>query len=170
MYTIRGTVPPRPACGERIEVRGRAQSGTRGLTHVLFAKEPVRMELENSTLSSPAPSALGYLGDNRIPGAVPQVRHGESVLWRTDRECSVLGAKQIFLCSPTPKAFRRAIGESSALTPHQLRSWKPGSYAAWPSLHVPNASGPLHLGGTGEIPFVLCPRRVKSFAACTYVK
>jgi hypothetical protein len=37
MYAIRGTTPPRPACGERIEVRGRAQSETRGLAHVLFA-------------------------------------------------------------------------------------------------------------------------------------
>jgi len=36
MYAIRGTIPPRPACGERIEVRGRAQSETRDLTHVLF--------------------------------------------------------------------------------------------------------------------------------------
>jgi hypothetical protein len=25
-------------------------------------------------------------GDNRIPGALPQVRHGESVLWRTSTE------------------------------------------------------------------------------------
>ena len=31
MYAIRGTIPPRPACGERIEVRGRVQSETRGL-------------------------------------------------------------------------------------------------------------------------------------------
>ena len=45
-YAIRGTVPPRPACGERIEVRGRAQSERQGLTPVLFAKQPVRMELE----------------------------------------------------------------------------------------------------------------------------
>src|SRR4029077_6608451 len=97
-------------------------------------------------------------------------RISQSVLWRTDGECCAFGAKQIFLCSPTPKAFRRAIGESSALTPHQLRSWKRCSYAAWTSLHAPNALGPLHLGGTGEIPFVLCPRKVKSFAACTYVK
>jgi hypothetical protein len=44
------------------------------------------MELENYTLSSPALSALGYLGGNRIPGALPQVRHGESVLWRTSDE------------------------------------------------------------------------------------
>jgi hypothetical protein len=40
------------------------------------------MELENYTLSSAGLSALGYLGGNRIPGALPQVRHGE---WsRTD--------------------------------------------------------------------------------------
>ena len=116
------------------------------------------MELENYTLSSPGLSALGYLGDNRIPGALPQADH----------ESSAFGAKQIFLfADPT---FRRAIGESGPLTPHQLRSWKPGSYAAWTSLHVPNASGPLQLGGTGEIPCVLCPRKVRSFAACTYVK
>jgi len=34
------------------------------------------MELENYTLSSPALLALDYLG-NRIPGALPQVRHGK---------------------------------------------------------------------------------------------
>jgi hypothetical protein len=27
MYAIRGTIPPRPACGERIEVRGRIPWG-----------------------------------------------------------------------------------------------------------------------------------------------
>src|SRR6266481_2062484 len=72
MYAIRGTFPPRPACGERIEVRGRAQSETRGLTHVLFAKEPMRMELENYTLSSPGLSALGYLGVIGFLGRCPR--------------------------------------------------------------------------------------------------
>src|SRR4029453_10508778 len=60
--------------------------------------------------------------------------------------------------------------ESNALTPHQLRSWKPGSYAALTSLHAPKPLGPLQLGGTRETPCVLCPRKVRSFAACTYVK
>src|SRR5262249_6237790 len=56
------------------------------------------------------------------------------------------------------------------LRSHQLRSWKPGSYAAWISLHAPNQLDPLHLEGTAEIPSVLCPRKVRSFAACTCVK
>jgi len=30
-----------------------------------------------------------------LPGAAPQVRHGESVLWRTDSECRAFGAKYI---------------------------------------------------------------------------
>src|SRR6266513_852114 len=30
-----------------------------------------------------------------LPGALPQVRHGESVLWRTGKECCALGAKHI---------------------------------------------------------------------------
>src|SRR5206468_3113014 len=29
------------------------------------------------------------------PGALPQVRHGESVLWRTGNECRAIGAKHI---------------------------------------------------------------------------
>ena len=40
------------------------------------------MELENYTLSSPGLSALGYLGDNRIPGALPQADMTER-LWRS---------------------------------------------------------------------------------------
>ena len=58
------------------------------------------MELENYTLSSPALSALGYLGDNRIPGALPQA----------DMRAAPLALSRYFLfADPT---FRRAIGES----------------------------------------------------------
>src|SRR5438270_9541405 len=75
----------------------------------------------------------------------------------------------------TPLALKQlpesvSINRSNAITPHQLRSWTHGSYAAWPSLHAPKPSGPLHLAGTAEIPSVPCPRKVRSFAACTYVK
>src|SRR5437867_970450 len=30
-----------------------------------------------------------------LPGALPQVRHGESVLWRTANDCCAVGAKHI---------------------------------------------------------------------------
>jgi hypothetical protein len=32
---------------------------------------------------------------HRFPGALPQVHHGESVLWRTVVECCAFGAKHI---------------------------------------------------------------------------
>lgn len=89
------------------------------------------------------------------PGAIP----------RADREDRAFGAK-----TTTRKRFAGRPGESSLPTPHQLQSWKPGSYAAWPSLHAPKQLGPPHSGGTAETPCFPCPRRVRSFAACTYVK
>ena len=126
--------------------------------HGVDFDEAVRLGLRSHAGIEIALSALVKSSGNRIPGALPQADMTERP-WRS--------ADISLFADPT---FRRAIGESSALTPHQLRSWKPGSYAAWPSLRAPNASGPLHLGGTGEIPSVPCPRRVRSFAACTYVK
>src|SRR5437773_8004493 len=35
--------------------------------------------------------------DFRNPGALPQVRHGESVLWRTLTECRAFGAPKVFV-------------------------------------------------------------------------
>jgi hypothetical protein len=43
-------------------------------------------------------------------------------------ETAPLALKQMFLSSPT-RSFAE-MNDSSSLTPHQLRSWKPGSYAA----------------------------------------
>src|SRR5262249_11021274 len=83
------------------------------------------------------------------------------VLGGADRECCAFGAKT---------TTRKRFAGSGSLIPHQLRFWKPGSYAAWISLHAPNALGPLHLEGTTEIPSVPCPRKAMSFAACTCVK
>ena len=74
MYAIRGTIPPRPACGERIEVRGRAQSETRGLTHALFLTSAYG--IGNYTLRSPALSAPKAFGV--VPGSAPHARESGS--------------------------------------------------------------------------------------------
>ena len=38
--------------------------------------------------------SAGGLSSSTNPGALPQVRHGESVLWRTNDETAPFGAKQ----------------------------------------------------------------------------
>src|SRR2546423_15675166 len=98
------------------------------------------------------------------PGSPRQIRPLANL-----HETTPLTLSRYFFVS-RPEAFRRAIDESNALTPHQLRSWTHGSYAAWPLLRAPKPLGPLHLEGTAEIPSALYPRKVRSFAPCTYVQ
>ena len=77
MYAIRGTIPPRPACGERIEVRGTclirdARFNAHSVCKVTSAYGIGKLHTE-LTRAFTAWFSVG----NRIPGALPQVRHGE---------------------------------------------------------------------------------------------
>jgi hypothetical protein len=61
----------------------------------------VRLLIHQTLKARPNPARV--TGPNIIPveinevtpGALPQVRHGESVLWRTGGECCAFGAKHI---------------------------------------------------------------------------
>ena len=89
---------------------------------------------------------------------IANARNPERVAMRESGICYI----QVTVPAPT------AIGPE--LQPHQLRSWKRVFFQARPHFVLQTPSGPLHLGYTGETPSVLCPRKVRSFAACTYVK
>jgi hypothetical protein len=80
MYAIRGIIPPRPACGERIEVRGRAQSDTRGLRRVSVCKVTSAYGIGKLQLTQAFSAWLSCA--NRIPGALPQADMTER-LWRS---------------------------------------------------------------------------------------
>jgi hypothetical protein len=73
MYAIRSTIPPRPACGERIEVRGRAQSETPRFNARSVCKVTNAYGIGKLTLSSPALSALGYLWVIGFLGRCPRL-------------------------------------------------------------------------------------------------
>jgi len=68
------------------------------------------MELENYTLSSPGALSAWLSVGNRIPGGtLAQVRHGESVLWRTRDECCAFGAKHTQKICPARSSLTRIL-------------------------------------------------------------
>src|SRR5882724_742742 len=64
-----------------------------------------RMMIELTPEVNRAFSAAVWVSSN--PGALPQVRHGESVLWRTANECAPNGA--LHGLSPKRAIDRRAL-------------------------------------------------------------
>ncbi len=69
--------------------------------------------------------SAGALGDDECLGRLPQVRHSESVAWRTGAECRALGAKYV-LQNAIPHAQQTgSISGAGAGETGRSQTWRP---------------------------------------------
>src|SRR5437667_6806351 len=103
------------------------------------------------------------LAGHRVPLFWPSHSQG-------DTKVTSPAVTELANAEPITKAANRAgnrapftaVNQSGALTPHQHRSWRRGSSAAFLALLLPVAGGPLPSGYKAGTPSVPCPRRARN--------